>query len=198
MAAVTGDRRAGTGNKLAAAPAGRFAGFHRSDAQATLAPTVVSARSTGADAKLQGMAMFKTILLPVDLSEASSWERALPAALLHAKSGGGRLNVMTVVPDYGKGAVGTYFPADFIDRAISGAKDHLQALLSAQVPKDVPVRTIVRTGTIYHEIIDVAKEIGADLIVMASHRPALRDYLLGPNAERVMRHANCSVLVVRS
>lgn len=141
--------------------------------------------------------MFKTILVPVDLAEESSWKKALPAAVMHAQNNGGRLIVMTVVPDYGKGAVGTYFPADFLDRAITGAKDQLQALLSANVPKDVPVKTIVRCGTIYHEIIDVAKETGADLIVMASHRPALRDYLLGPNAERVLRHANCSVLVVR-
>lgn len=32
---------------------------------------------------------------------------------------------------------------------------------------------------------------------MAAHRPALKDYLLGPNAARVVRHSNCSVLVVR-
>ena len=38
---------------------------------------------------------------------------------------------------------------------------------------------------------------GAELIVMASHRPELRDYLIGPNAARVMRHADASVLVVR-
>ena len=55
----------------------------------------------------------------------------------------------------------------------------------------------MRNGTIYDEILAVADEIGADLIVMASHRPALRDYLLGPNAARVVRHAKQSVLVVR-
>jgi nucleotide-binding universal stress UspA family protein len=35
------------------------------------------------------------------------------------------------------------------------------------------------------------------VIVLASHRPELKDYLLGPNAARVVRHAKCSVLVVR-
>ena len=43
----------------------------------------------------------------------------------------------------------------------------------------------------------MADETNADLIVMASHRPELKDFLLGPNAARVVRHANCSVLVVR-
>ena len=46
-------------------------------------------------------------------------------------------------------------------------------------------------------ILDLAEKIGADLIVMASHRPELKDYLLGPNAARVVRHAECSVMVVR-
>ncbi len=52
-------------------------------------------------------------------------------------------------------------------------------------------------GTIYQEILSAARKIEVDLIVMASHRPALEDYLLGPNAARVVRHADCSVLVVR-
>ncbi len=47
------------------------------------------------------------------------------------------------------------------------------------------------------KILKAVEETGCDLIVMASHRPALKDYLLGPNAARVVRHANCSVLVVR-
>ena len=49
----------------------------------------------------------------------------------------------------------------------------------------------------YEVILAVAKGIDADLIVMASHRPELKDYLLGPNAARVVRHADQSVLVVR-
>jgi nucleotide-binding universal stress UspA family protein len=39
--------------------------------------------------------------------------------------------------------------------------------------------------------------MNADLIVLAAHRPELKDYLLGPNASRVVRHAKCSVYVIR-
>ena len=53
-------------------------------------------------------------------------------------------------------------------------------------------------GTVYEEILHAAKRIDADLIVMAAHRPGQADYLLGPNAARVVRHAECSVLVVRA
>ncbi|MCH7935649.1 MAG: aminotransferase class III-fold pyridoxal phosphate-dependent enzyme [Proteobacteria bacterium] len=56
---------------------------------------------------------------------------------------------------------------------------------------------VVRVGNVYEEILKLAGEISCDLIVMASHQPKLEDYLLGPNAARVVRHATCSVLVVR-
>ena len=141
--------------------------------------------------------MFKTILLPIDLGEASSWQKALPAALVHACGEGGSLNVLTVVPDFGESIVGTYFPPDFAEQMMAQAKNDLEAFRAAHVPSDVPSKALVRSGTIYGEIIGAAEAIGADLIVMASHRPALSDYLLGPNAARVVRHAKCSVLVVR-
>ena len=66
-----------------------------------------------------------------------------------------------------------------------------------RIGKDIPVQCVVGHGTIYEEILRAAKECKADLIVMASHRPELQDYLLGPNAARVVRHANCSVMVIR-
>ncbi len=55
----------------------------------------------------------------------------------------------------------------------------------------------VRQGGIYHEILEEAAAIKADLIVMTSHRPAMRTYFLGSNAGHVVRYAKCSVLVVR-
>jgi universal stress protein F len=61
----------------------------------------------------------------------------------------------------------------------------------------VPTRRIVAEGRIYREILKAAQTIQADLIVMGSHHPELKDYLLGPNAAKVVRHADCSVMVVR-
>ena len=59
------------------------------------------------------------------------------------------------------------------------------------------ISTAVRQGGIYHEILEEAAAIKADLIVMTSHRPAMRTYFLGSNAGHVVRYAKCSVLVVR-
>lgn len=140
--------------------------------------------------------MFKTILLPIDLNEESSWAKALPVALFQAREGG-NLNLLTVIPGFGENVVKTYFPADYGERAMAAAARDLEDFRAEHVPSGVPSKALVRGGTIYDEIIGAAEEIGADLIVMAAHRPALRDYLIGPNAARVVRHAKCSVLVVR-
>ena len=40
-------------------------------------------------------------------------------------------------------------------------------------------------------------ESGADLLIIASHRPGLQDYFLGSTAAHVVRHAACSVHVIR-
>ncbi len=55
----------------------------------------------------------------------------------------------------------------------------------------------VRRGTVYREILAAADECGCDSVVMTAHRPEMKDYLLGPNAARVVRHATIPVLVVR-
>ena len=65
------------------------------------------------------------------------------------------------------------------------------------LPEDVEVKQSVRDGSIYREILDEAKQTKADVIIMASHQPSLKSYLLGVNAARVVRHAQCSVYVVR-
>src|SRR5260221_309333 len=59
------------------------------------------------------------------------------------------------------------------------------------------IPSVVRQGGIYHEILEEAAAVKADLIVMTSHRPAMRTYFLGSNAGHVVRYAKCSVLVVR-
>lgn len=141
--------------------------------------------------------MYKTILLAIDLNEPSSWEKALPVAVEQAAAGGGKLHVITVVPDFGMAIVGSFFPAGYEQTALAEADKALGAFVSENVPADVDIAYSVGHGTIYKEILATAKRIGADLIIMAAHRPEQSDYLIGPNAARVVRHASCSVLVLR-
>ena len=141
--------------------------------------------------------MYSKILVPIDLAQESSWSTALPVATRIAQSDGAELHVMTVIPDLGMSIVGTYLPDDAEAKALDEAKAKLKAFLEAHAPEGVTVKGHVAKGTIYQEIIHAADALGCDLIVLASHRPELKDYLLGPNAARVVRHARQSVHVVR-
>lgn len=141
--------------------------------------------------------MYKDILLPVDLNQDSSWTSALPVAIDHARAFGTRLHVMTVVPDFGMTMVGQFFPKGFEKKAVEAVNRQLHAFVDEHIPDDIPVQHIVAEGTVYERILELAKKLKIDLIVLAAHRPELKDYLLGPNAARVVRHASCSVLVVR-
>ena len=141
--------------------------------------------------------MFKSILLSVDLNDPSSWKKAAPAAVSLARQNDARINVITVIPDFGMSVVGSFFPRDFAENALRTTQKELEKFVAENIPGEVLAGSHAVSGTIYKRIIVKADELGCDLIVMASHRPEKADYLLGPNAARVVRHARQSVLVVR-
>ena len=139
--------------------------------------------------------MYKNVLIAIDVTQESSWHHALPVAIAQARASSAPLHVVAVAP--GSPPQLPFLPADYGQKMLSHAKERLQAVLQDQIPEDIHCQQHVRQGSIYKEILSLAREVGADLIVMASHQPGIEDYLLGPNAARVVRHANCSVLVVR-
>lgn len=141
--------------------------------------------------------MFKTILLPVDLSAEASWKKALPAALRLGEPEHPVLHVVSVVPDFGVSVVGTFFDRDFEEKALHEVGERLTEWVRAHVPEHIEVHPHVLHGRVYDQIITAADSLAVDAIVMASHTPELSDYLLGPNAARVVRHARQSVFVVR-
>ncbi len=142
--------------------------------------------------------MFKSILLPIDLSAEESWTKAAPVAVKMARDDGIPLHVATVVPDLGSSMVGTYFEPGYEEKALHAAGEDLSAWFAKHVPDGVDAHPHVLHGRVYDEIMRAADNLGVDAIVMASHRPELKDYLLGPNAARVVRHASQSVFVIRS
>ncbi len=142
--------------------------------------------------------MYQTILLSVDLGDPSSWERAAPTAVALGKQFGAKIEVVTVIPDFGMPLVANHFPQDFADKAKAASDAELKKLCEQQIPADLLAGSRVVHGTIYKEVIAAADDCGCDVIVMASHRPEMSDYLLGPNAARVARHAKQSVMIVRN
>ena len=139
----------------------------------------------------------KTILVPIDLAHESGLQKTVDHAVELSQLHGAALHVLSVIPDYGMSMVGSFFPKNFSEDAKKETSAALDIFVAGHFPDGVGVKQHVRHGTIYEQIIEVADGIGADMIVMASHRPEMSDYLLGPNAARVVRHARQSVSVIR-
>lgn len=142
--------------------------------------------------------MYQNILFPVDVSEPSSWKASLNVAVEYARRFEATLHFLAVVPDLGTSIVAQYFPSDAEARMIEEATKALHQFTAKYVPEKIAFRHIVAKGTVYQSIIHTADRIDADLILMEAHRPELKDYLLGSNAAKVVRHSSRSVLVVRS
>ena len=140
--------------------------------------------------------MPKKILLPIDLSSPASWIKPMAEAQdMLAK--GGELHVVSVLPDFGLSMVGTFFQKGFEQTALHQFGEALRAWVRDNVPGAIEVHPHVLHGNIYDEILRAADKLEVDVIIMGAHRPEARDYLLGPNAARVVRHAKQSVYVVR-
>lgn len=141
--------------------------------------------------------MFSKILLAVDYNDAEGAARAAAHGGQLAQMCGAELHLLTVVPSFGTAMVASAFGADHVAKMVEETRASLRKWAEETLPEGVNPQIHVSQGTIYDQIIRTADAIGADAIVVGAHRPELRDYLVGPNAARVVRHAKQAVLVIR-
>jgi nucleotide-binding universal stress UspA family protein len=140
--------------------------------------------------------MFKHILVPVDLTDTDLAKSAIETAVSLARASGGSVRLLNVMPAT-PAMLAEYVPPDFEAQQLRSAEEALAIIARESGLDSGRIDVTVRQGGIYHEVLEEAKEMHADLIVMSSHRPAMRTYFLGSNAGHVVRYAKCSVLVVR-
>jgi len=139
--------------------------------------------------------MFKKVLLPIDINHPESWEKALPLAL-ECAGDAGEVHLLGIVHDLGANVVTSFLPEDFERKAM----ERLKAQLTQFADENLKGRghAHVGHGSVAQTILRQAGELGADLIVIASHMPNdFQTLLVGSNADRVVRHAEIPVLVVR-
>jgi nucleotide-binding universal stress UspA family protein len=141
--------------------------------------------------------MFKSILVPIDLTNTDLAKPAVATAVLLSQTSNGTirlLNVLHMTPVM----LTEYVPADFDMQQRQSSQDALAIVAREVGIEPSRISSVVRQGrSVYHEILEESQAVNADLIVMASHRPAMKTYFLGSNAGYVVRYASCSVLVVR-
>ncbi len=140
--------------------------------------------------------MFKHILVPVDLSDPELAKPAIETAVALARTSNGTVRLVNVLP-MTPVMLAEYVPPDFDVQQRKSAEEALTIIARESGLDAARVSSVVRQGGIYHEVLEEARVIDADLVVMTSHRPAMRSYFLGSNAGHMVRYAKCSVLVVR-
>jgi len=139
--------------------------------------------------------MIKTILVPVDLAKTESGAAALDLACDMAEKYGSKLVLLHVVEEV-PAFIQAQLPPGAHAKVLEDAKARLTAF-AAEQGLSGNAEVLTREGNPATEILEFASEAGTDMIVIASHDPGVADYFLGSVAARVVRHAHCSVLVVR-
>ena len=139
----------------------------------------------------------RSILVPIDFSKPS--EKALDYAVSLAKQFGAKLTLLNVVepvatPDF------AYYPLLMEnDKVVAETKRRLEQVpIKAGVASELVEKILVRNGKPHWEITNAAQTLKVDLIVISTHGySGLAHVFMGSTAERVVRHAECPVLVVR-
>jgi nucleotide-binding universal stress UspA family protein len=141
----------------------------------------------------------KKVLVPIDFSDYS--KSSLRYAVNFAKQFNAEIYLIYVVepviypPDFSMGQIAIpSVNTEWDERAREGLKN----LAKTEIPDGVKVKTILKNGKPFMEIIDTASEENIDLIIIATHgHSGVEHILFGSTAEKVVRKAPCPVLTLR-
>lgn len=136
--------------------------------------------------------MYKTVIIPIDISHADRVKPMIEAAKQLGEKD--TKYVLTSVIENGPTYVEAQIPAEIREKLNADVREQLEAIASES---GLGPEIDVRNGQPANEILALANEKGADVIVVASHQPGFGDFLIGSTAARVVRHASCSVHVLR-
>jgi nucleotide-binding universal stress UspA family protein len=133
--------------------------------------------------------MYRTIMVPVDLAHADRLDKAIRTAARIARADGATLHFVGVTP--GVPTEVAKNPKGFAEKLANVAAVQSE-LLGVPVKPHAVVRNDVDLA-----LDEQIKALDADLVVMASHEPGLKEFVLGSNAGHLAAHSSISVFVVR-
>ncbi len=134
--------------------------------------------------------MYSTILIPLALDQGHGLRAMKLARRLRAENGKIiAVHVIDQVP-----AFANYYISSENEKEIHQAA---KRAIAERIGVEQDAETVVLTGHPGRTITDYAEKIGADCIIVGSHKPEITDFFLGSTAARIMRYAKCSVHVLR-
>jgi nucleotide-binding universal stress UspA family protein len=143
--------------------------------------------------------IFHRILVPTDFSPQS--ERAWATARRLARAVGAEvvlLHVFVEMPLYSEAPLSGERVREAYAAARTWAAEHLEQWAATARSEGLAVKTLLRTGVPHADIVETARDEGADLIAIGTHgRGGLNRLMLGSVCDRVIRLSSCPVLAVR-
>ena len=133
--------------------------------------------------------MYNKILIASALNQGFS-ERALKAAKLLISDNGNIIAAHVIEP------VNNVVQSFITEDVKSKTYDKIKSMMAERC-NDEAIESEILYGQAGREISKYAEKIGADCIIIGSHKPGLEDFFLGSTSSRVVRHAKCSVHVLR-
>lgn len=137
--------------------------------------------------------MFTTIMVPVDLVNKDTLDKALDVAGDIAKRYGATIDVVSVGGEL-PGELG-HTPQEFRDK-LEGFAESLREKYGVTVKAD-PLMAHDPAVETTSELLKAIDNVGADLVIMASHKPGFMEHIFSSHGGYIASHAKVSVLVVR-
>jgi len=141
--------------------------------------------------------MYKSILFPVELEHTTEAEKALKLAIEEAGRSKAKLTIMTAAPGFGMPIVASYFEENAVTEALKEVARHLKQYVDDNVPDDIDSNAVVVEGHPGELILKQAQKDTVDLIVIPAQHSEIENLFLGSVAAQVVRHATCTVTVVK-
>ena len=142
--------------------------------------------------------MYKNILVPVDLNDKGFSDKAVELAVSYAKHDNAQVHLLNVLPGIHMSMVANYFPKDAAHQMKVDVKKKLKDFAATHINDKVSYKTYIAEGKPYKCILEYATKVGAELIIMPSHkRSKVGKVILGSIANKVVQNSPVNVLVVK-
>jgi len=139
--------------------------------------------------------MYNTILIPIDMSQVEKAKEMVTIAKTQGDDNTKYIMLYVMENPPGRDSANLLKEKVAKEDERKAVKTELSFIASNESLVNVDIQVL--NGHSYSTILDVAKDESAQLIIIGSHKPNMSDYFLGSTAARVVRHAKCSVYVVR-
>lgn len=141
--------------------------------------------------------MYKKILFPIDLQHIKEAEDSLRVVIDEARRSKAGIKVMTAATGFGMPIVASFFDEKTVKKALKEVARQLKAYVDENIPDDIESSALVLEGNPAELILKQAKKDKVDLIVLSAHNSQIENLLLGSCAAKVVRHSDCTVIVVK-